>query len=403
MESIRGCVQRHLGSNDKEKVRIMKNLLSIKDLQLNFYTYEGVVKALDGVELTLREGETLGLVGETGCGKSVTALSILVLVPSPGKIEGGHVLFEPRSDTGWRAFDTLIQHEDFLKTIRGKDVSMIFQEPRIYLNPVYTVMDQISEVLVHHRTEELCQKVLERIEKNIQSGKTGFLSGFEKWSYKKMLESPDSFLLKILSKIPIINRYKRRLKLELRKEVVQVLKEMGIPDPERVVDMYPHELSGGMAQRVVIAMALACNPTLLLADEPTTNLDVTIQLQILNLIRRLKKRFGSSILYVTHDMGVIAELCDRVAVMYAGSICEVADVIEIFKNPLHPYTRGLLESIPRPGKEFKSIEGTVPSLIDPPKGCRFHTRCPYTMEICSKVKPKMVEIKKGHFIQCHLY
>ena len=190
---------------------------------------------------------------------------------------------------------------------------------------------------------------------------------------------------------------------EAKKEAVNMLRLMRIPDPERVVDMYPYELSGGMAQRVVIAMALACNPEILIADEPTTNLDVTVQLQILHLIKELKDKISSSVIYITHDMGVIAEMCDRVAVMYAGSIVELADVIELFKNPLHPYTRGLLESIPRPGQPFKSIPGTVPSLINPPMGCRFHERCPYAMEICTREKPKFVEIKKNHFIQCFLY
>jgi len=377
----------------------MKDILKIEDLTLNFYTYEGVVEALDEVNLNLKEGETLGLVGETGCGKSVTALSTLVLVPAPGRIEGGHVFF----GLGDKSLDLLSQNEPILRDIRGKDISMIFQEPRIYLNPVYTVLDQISEVYMQHRMKELSQKVIEKIENEIKNGEAGFLTEFEKSMFKTMLENPDSFLLKIASKIPILNRYRRRLKIILRKEVVELLKAMEIADPERVVDMYPHELSGGMAQRVVSAMALVCNPKLLIADEPTTNLDVTVQFQILNLIRVMKKKFGSSILYITHDMGVVAELCQRVAVMYAGSICEIADVMEIFKYPLHPYTKGLLESIPMPGKEFKSIPGTVPSLTNPPTGCRFHDRCPYAMEICSKMKPKMIEVKKGHFIRCHLH
>lgn len=214
---------------------------------------------------------------------------------------------------------------------------------------------------------------------------------------------PRSVTIRVLSKIPIVNRFKRKLKQEAKREAIEMLRLMRIPDPERVVDMYPHELSGGMAQRVVIAMGLACNPELLIADEPTTNLDVTVQLQILNLIRELKKDIGSSILYITHDMGVVAELCDRVAVMYAGNVVEVADVIETFKNPLHPYTRALLESIPRPGAEFKSIEGTVPALINPPKGCRFHDRCSYCMDICLGTKPKIVKAGENHLVQCHLY
>ena len=184
---------------------------------------------------------------------------------------------------------------------------------------------------------------------------------------------------------------------------MSVLKSVEIPDPERVAEMYPHELSGGMAQRVVIAMALACNPTMLIADEPTTNLDVTVQAQILNLIKVLKKNMGSSILYITHDLGVVAQSCDRVAVMYAGNVVETADVFETFSAPLHPYTIALLESIPRPGEPFKSIPGIVPSLINPLRGCRFHDRCSYAMEICPKVKPPFREVKSGHYVSCHLY
>lgn len=381
----------------------MSKLLEIQDLVLRFYTYEGVVKALEGVNLFVKKGETLGLVGETGCGKTMTGLSIFLLIPSPGQIEGGKVLFENEDGTE----DLLSLDERTLTGIRGKDISMIFQEPSSALNPVYTVEDQIAEVFLHHRRDELVKSALEGLEEDIRDGNTGslkaFIYGLETKIYKRMLEQPNSLSLKLLSKIPIVNRYQRRLKKEIRKEVVKLLREMEIGDPERVADMYPHELSGGMQQRVVIAMALACNPKLLTADEPTTSLDVTVQAQILNLIKRLKKEYGSSILYITHDMGVIAELCDRVAVMYAGTICEVANVIEIFKEPLHPYAKALLESIPRPGKKFKSIIGTVPNLIDPPPGCRFHPRCPNAMEICSKARPRVMEVKKEHFVACHLY
>ena len=377
-----------------------RNLLEISDLQLKFYTYEGIVEALDGVYLDLKEGETLGLVGETGCGKSVTGLSALVLVPSPGRIEGGQVIFQ--KDEG-KKLDLLKQKEDVLLKIRGEDLSMIFQDPRSALNPVFTAGNQIAEVFLHHRLKELCQKAIDDIDKAAQKrkGKVGILTRFERRRLETLQKNPKSFSFRIVSRIPILNRYKRRLNKEVKKECIRMLREMRIADPERVIDMYPHELSGGMAQRVLIAMALACNPQLLIADEPTTNLDVTIQLQILNLIRELKQQYGSSILYITHDMGVVAELCERVAVMYAGSVVEIADVIEIFKNPLHPYTKALLESIPRPGKDFKSIEGTVPSLINPPKGCRFNDRCPYATEVCTTVKPKIVEVKKGHYVQCH--
>ncbi|MFX1486755.1 MAG: ABC transporter ATP-binding protein [Promethearchaeota archaeon] len=381
----------------------MSKLIEIEDLVLKFYTYEGIVKALEGINLFVKEGETLGIVGETGCGKTMTGLSIFYLIPSPGKIESGKVFFKTRDGP----VNLLSLKESDLRKIRGKDISMVFQEPRSALNPVYTVNEQVSEVFLQHRKKELIQSALDQLEKDIQSVETGSLKGriyrWEKKIFNKMLRNPDSFSLKILSKIPIANWHNRRLKNEVRKAVVEILREMEIPDPERVTDMYPHELSGGMQQRVVIAIALACNPTLLAADEPTTSLDVTVQARILDLMRRLKDKSKSSILYITHDMGVIAEMCDRVAVMYAGSICEAANVIEIFKNPLHPYTKALLASIPRPGEEFRSIIGTVPNLIDPPAGCRFHPRCPMAREICRKVKPNIVEVKKDHFVSCHLY
>lgn len=377
-----------------------EDLLNIQNLKVNFYTYEGVVEAIDGIDLNLKEEETLGLVGETGCGKSVTSLSVMVLVPPPGKIESGRVLFQTKKGP----IDLVKQNETQLLRMRGSDVSMIFQEPRAALNPVYTVEEQIAETFLHHRLKELTEKALEGIEKDLRkkSWKASIYK-LERSLYRKTLKSPRSLSLRALSKIPIVRRYQNRLKKEAGKEVVRILGEMKIPDPERVAKMYPHELSGGMAQRVVIAMALGCNPELLIADEPTTNLDVTIQAQILELVRELKGKFGSSVLYITHDLGVVAEVCDRVAVMYAGNVVELADVMDIFKTPLHPYTQGLLESIPRPGKAFVSIEGEVPSLIKPPKGCRFNPRCPKTTEICYKTRPKFVEVEKGHFVQCHLY
>jgi len=377
-----------------------KDLLEIEDLVVKFYTYEGVVEAIDGVNLKLKEGETLGLVGETGCGKSVTSLSVMVLIPSPGRIEDGKVFYK----TSKGNFDLLKQEDAVLRGIRGEDISMIFQDPRSALNPVYTVAEQIGEVFMHHRREELCKRALEGIEQeSSKRSALGFIYKLEKKIYERMLKNPNSLSIKMLSRIPIINRYQNRLKNEVIKDVVKVLGVMKIPDPERVADMYPHELSGGMAQRVVIAMALGCNPGLLIADEPTTNLDVTVQAQILELIRELKGKFESSVLYITHDLGVVAELCDRVAVMYAGCVCELADVTEIFKNPLHPYAQALLESIPRPGKEFKSIKGEVPALINPPAGCRFHPRCPNATELCVEQKPKFLEVEKDHFVMCHLY
>ncbi|MEM3641934.1 MAG: ABC transporter ATP-binding protein, partial [Candidatus Bathyarchaeia archaeon] len=320
-----------------------EKILEVKNLVVRFYTYEGVVEALDGVNLEIRKGEILGLVGETGCGKSVTSLSTLVLVPPPGAIEDGGIILNTQGDK----VNLLQLNKEKLRTIRGSEISMIFQEPRAYLNPVYSVEDQISEVLLVHRREEFLKRAIESLQRK------GKRSNLELNAYKLMLKRPKSLATRIFSKFSS----KRTLKMELHREVVQLLRDMEIPDPERVAKMYPHELSGGMAQRVVIAMALSCNPKILLADEPTTNLDVTVQAQILQLIALLRKNFQSSILYITHDLGVVAEICDRVAVMYAGNVVELAEVFEIFENPLHPYTRALLESIPRPGREFKSIPG----------------------------------------------
>lgn len=386
--------------------------LRIKDLDLRFYTYEGVVEALDEIQMFIKDGETLGVVGETGCGKSVTGFSELNLIPPPGKIEGGKVLL--KQDDKW--VNLLHQRDAYLRTVRGKDISMIFQDPKSALNPVYTVRQQISEAILHHRMEELCMKLLQDSKNATESLKQGnlgekekaklaenVLSNREKRMLERMIEDPSGFMVRIASKIPVVNRFKRRFDREVKKEVVRMLKDMRIPDPDRVAEMYPHELSGGMAQRVVIAMGLSCNPRLLIADEPTTNLDVTVQLQILTLMKDLKSKYGMTIQYITHDMGVVAEMCDRVAVMYAGNVVELAEVVEIFKNPLHPYTKALLECIPRPGTEFKSIEGFVPSLISPPAGCRFNDRCPYAMEQCVSAKPVFLKPRKDHFVLCHLY
>ncbi|MEM2702768.1 MAG: ATP-binding cassette domain-containing protein [Candidatus Bathyarchaeia archaeon] len=412
-----------------------EQILKIENEVLRFYTYEGVVEALDGVSIEVKPGEILGMVGETGCGKSVTSLSILGLVPAPGLVEGGKIIY----NINGKPVDLLKQKEEFLRQIRGKEIAMVFQEPRAYLNPVYSVEYQIGEALLQHRKKELIEFALEeirsvknkkldekikKIEAEIEQLKVkgenrdkikelerkmerlknnARKKGFSEKIYEEMLKNPNSLKIRLLSKIPIVNRFQKWLKKAVRREVVNILRAMQIADPERVAQMYPHELSGGMAQRVMIAMALSCHPKLLICDEPTTNLDVTVQAQILELIKYLRQRYKSTILYITHDLGVIAELCERVAVMYAGNVVELGDVFTIFKEPLHPYTIALLESIPRPGKPFKSIPGNVPSLINPPRGCRFHTRCNYTMPICENVKPKFIEVKDNHFVACHLY
>jgi oligopeptide/dipeptide ABC transporter ATP-binding protein len=320
-------------------------ILEIKDLRTYFFTYEGVAKAVDGVSFQLTKGESLGVVGESGCGKSVTALSVLRLIPiPPGKIVSGEILFKG---------DNLLEfEEEQMRKIRGNRISMIFQEPMTSLNPVFTVGNQIQETLKLH--QGLSKK--EALEKSIE-----------------------------------------------------MLRLVNIASPERCVARYPHELSGGMRQRVMIAMALACNPEILIADEPTTALDVTIQAQILDLMNKLKEELGMAIILITHNLGVIAETVRRVIVMYAGKIVEEAETKTLFGKPQHPYTMGLLKSIPilggkiRRGKvRLNEIPGVVPSLYDPPQGCKFSTRCPYVMDVCREKEPELKEIEPGHFSSCWL-
>ncbi|MGQ9787918.1 MAG: ABC transporter ATP-binding protein [Candidatus Hadarchaeaceae archaeon] len=382
-----------------------KSLVRVRDLVVRFYTYEGIVKALSGINLDIKEGETLGLVGETGCGKSVTAFSIIALPPPPGKIEKGEIKL--KSNGG--SVNILKLPRQKLQDIRGHKISMIMQEPSAALNPLYKIGDQISEVLLQHRSETFIKRTLEELERDIDAAKKEgsrfrvrvyrVYAGI----YRNLLVNQKSLKARLASKIPLLRRYRRWLDSALKREVVDLLREMRIPNPEGVFDLYPHELSGGMQQRAVIAMALACHPKLLIADEPTTSLDVTVQAQILDLIRELKEEFGSSVLYITHNLGVVAEICDRVAVMYAGQICEIAEVKDLFRRQMHPYTRALFQAMPRPGRGFISIKGTVPNLVNPPSGCRFHPRCPRAMEICSKETPKSVEARKNHFVACHLY
>jgi len=320
--------------------KLRGNLLNISKLKVVFYTYRGIIKALNGVELWMNQGERLGIVGETGCGKSVTALSIMGLIEQPGEIIEGDILFGDKLLTSMK--------ENALINIRGKEISMIFQEPNAALNPVMKVGFQIAESI---------GKV-----KNKKIGK------------------------------------------EVYTEVRRMLEIAGL-DWERTINLYPHELSGGMAQRVMIAMALSSNPKLLIADEPTSALDVTIQAQILELLDELVKKFGNAVILITHDMGIAAEFCDKMAVMYAGNMVEYAKTTNIFENPHHPYTRGLLKAVPKIGRtdELQSIRGIVPDLVEPPSGCRFHPRCKHAMNICRKDFPPLVEIKSGHYVACYLY
>lgn len=314
------------------------DLLEIKSLSTHFFTRSGVVKAVDNLSLRLQKGRILGLVGESGCGKTVTALSILNLVPYPGKIVSGRILFEGR--------DLLSLSTDEMRKIRGAKISMIFQEPMTALNPVFTIGNQIAEVLTTHLD---------------------------------------------VTKAQAFNTS------------VELLRSVGIPSPEKRVREYPHQLSGGMRQRVMIAMAIACKPSLVLADEPTTALDVTIQAHILELLSQIQKEMDMAMVLVTHDLGLIAERAHEVAVMYAGLIVEQADTTELFSNPQHPYTRGLMASIPKPGEERKSrlrtISGSVPKLYDLPAGCRFAPRCEIKTELC-KTEPQLIEIKHGHLVRC---
>jgi oligopeptide/dipeptide ABC transporter ATP-binding protein len=323
-----------------------KPLLEVKGLKTYFYTEDGVVRAVDGVNFEVYPGEVLGLVGESGCGKSVTSLSIMRLISKPGKVDAGEILLDGEN--------LLALPEEEMIKVRGNRISMIFQQPQTALNPVFKVGDQLAEVLNVHQD-------------------MGKEAGW--------------------------------------KRAIALLKMVGVPDPERRAEAYPHELSGGMAQRVMIAMALACVPELLIADEPTTALDVTIQAQILDLMRDMRKEMGTSVILITHDLGVVAEMAERVAVMYAGEIVEQTDVNSLFDEPLHPYTQGLIGSIPILGElkdKLDVIPGSVPNLVNLPPGCRFAPRCQarikYSCEICSSdKKPELEEVKPGHFVRCWLY
>jgi oligopeptide/dipeptide ABC transporter ATP-binding protein len=323
--------------NEKNKI------IEVKNLKTYYYLFDHVAKAVDDVSFEIYEGETLGVVGESGCGKSQTAFSIMRLIDKPGYIVSGSIYY--------RGTDLLGLTEDEMLTIRGKEISMIFQEPMNSLNPLYTIGDQIREMILNH--------------------------------------------------LPMTFE-------QAEERAINYLDLVGIPNPEKRFNDYPHQLSGGMRQRVMIAMALACEPSLLIADEPTTALDVTIQAQILKLIDELKRKVNSAIMFITHDLGVIANFADRVQVMYAGKIVESGIKRDIFKNPLHPYTKGLLNSIPpigftkQKGKLYQ-IEGVVPSPKNFPDGCRFNTRCLYVKDICKEKCPELKEVEKNHLVACWLF
>ena len=382
----------------------MTKLIETTDLITNFYTYEGVVKALDRVSLTVDHGQTFGLVGESGCGKSVTVRSMMRVIQNPGKIDGGKVLFYPDETGDIEPLDLLQQPEAYMKGLRGDKVSMIFQEPSAALNPIMSVGDQVAESFFIHREREMCQKVLADLSSDRCN--TAFpLRKILESLYRLAAADPDAAFLKLLDRIPVLKRWRLPLKAEASRRTVEILGELGIADGEDIVKRYPHNLSGGMKQRIVIAIALACKPLLLISDEATSNLDVTIQAQILELLKELKTKEISSILLITHDLGIVAETCDRVGVMYAGQLCEVADVGDLFNNAKHPYTRALLDAVPQlaRGGKLQSIEGNVPNLVNPPPGCRFHPRCGYAEAACRSDFPAMTTVESNHQVACYRY
>ena len=382
----------------------MSNLLEIRDLVTNFYTYEGVVKALNHVSLDIEKDTIFGLVGESGCGKSVTVRSIMRIVQPPGKIESGEIRFYSDKNNSRNSVDLLQQSDAYMQKLRGSLISMIFQEPNLALNPVLTNGYQIDESFLFHQKSDMAQTVLHELQ-NDNFGLLNIQKQYYIWCYRKLLASENSTVLKILSKLPLLRKWDRLLNAEARKRSLAIIKSLSIPNVEQIYDAYPHNLSGGMKQRIVIALALACQPILLIADEATSNLDVTIQAQILELLKDLKQDVISSVLLITHDLGIVAETCDRAAVMYAGNVCEVADVKELFDDPKHPYTRALLNSVPKFSQQGKleTIPGSVPNLVTPPSGCRFHPRCPKSFERCENETPKLHVIGHRHQVACHLY
>ncbi|MGL6199243.1 MAG: ABC transporter ATP-binding protein [Lachnospiraceae bacterium] len=319
-----------------------QSLLQVDQLKTCFRTKQGTVTAVDGVSFTVNQGETLGIVGESGCGKSVTSLSILRLLPhATGKIAGGRIIFKGE--------DITQKSNRELCKIRGKEIAMIFQDSMTSLNPVLTIGRQLEETIAVHSEAS---------------------------------------------------------RGEIRAQALKILTQVGVSSPKQRLREYPHQLSGGMRQRVMIAMALSCSPALLIADEPTTALDVTIQAQIIDLMMELKRKINSSILLITHDMGVVAEMADRILVMYAGQVVELGTVRQVFKKPLHPYTQGLLASIPRLDRDMGrliAIEGSVPCLTNMPLGCRFQARCPSAMEICKATAPLMLSLEEGRQVRCWLH
>lgn len=405
-------------------------LLDIENLYTYFYTEEGVVKAVDGVSFSIKKDEIMGLVGETGCGKSVTALSILQLIRSPGKILGGSITFNGEDLTE----KTLNE----IRTFRGNKITMIFQDPLNSLNPVLKVGEQISEVFKLHQMDFLkeekqiainennkLKQILKEVKNDFKEIKSRLQENLKIIQNKEERSFDDDMEQNILreneeltdQKIKLQNqitelKFKVKWRITINdialRESAKILKTVGLADAEQLLYRFPHELSGGMRQRIMISMGLACHSQLLICDEPTTALDVTIQAQILELIRELKRKLHNSVLFITHNLGVIYELCDTVAVMYSGNIVEYGSVSNIMESPLHPYTQGLLSAIPRVNREMRGtklqiIRGMVPNLIYPPSGCRFHPRCKYSMKICLETKPELENISGIRKVACFLF
>ncbi|TFG33154.1 ABC transporter ATP-binding protein [Candidatus Thorarchaeota archaeon] len=373
-------------------------VLHVKDLFVNFYTYEGVVKALDGVQMFLRRGDTMGVVGETGCGKSVTAKAILRLVESPGKIEEGNILFygkDPETKEMYEQDIVALEPEQMLE-IRGNKISIVFQDPATYPNPVFRIGDQIAEVVELH--QDLSLDVLHMKIAKLELALSEMISD----ENRAEIEQKIAYYKQQLDDPPEPDKKSRKEAAKLK--AIEMLRLVRMPTPEHIANQYPHELSGGMRQRALIAMSLACNPSILICDEATTALDVTVQAQVLSLLNQLKKEIGTSIIVITHDMGVVAETCNWVNVMYAGTTVESCSTKELFSRPIHPYTEGLLVAVPKLHEvkdRLPQIRGNVPNLITPPPGCRFHPRCNYATNICKEEKPLLEEIEQNHWVACH--
>jgi oligopeptide/dipeptide ABC transporter ATP-binding protein len=389
----------------------LPSVASVRDLKVHFRAKRGIVHAVDGVSFEIGDGETLGLVGETGCGKSVTGRSFLRLLPvPPALLAGGSVKFQPqavcsvcnaagcdacadtgRAATGEQQVDLLKISDEQMRRIRGDRIAMIFQDPGKALNPTMTIGAQVSEVFLQHRNEDLLKK----------AGLPAHIGG----PVGRFAHQEPRFGDRILLAIPPNWGNRQRMQKALDAMVASALADTQVPNPVKLMNRFPHELSGGMRQRVMIAQALACNPDLLIADEPTTALDVTVEARILDLIRDLQQRRKTSVLYISHDLSLVRRICDRVAVMYAGRIVEIGPSEEVFRNPRHPYTRGLIAAVPAEGiprGKLAAIKGSVPELIDPPAACRFSGRCPHETSACRQHDPTLFNVSEGHSVACFI-